>query len=293
LPILIKNIFGVDLDMQAVEIARLNLLLRSLAKRETLPSLTDNIRQGNSLISGTEEELRGYFGDNWREKKPFNWEQEFKDIVANSGFDVVIGNPPYVRTQTLDKSEVDYFKQCYGSATGHYDIYILFLERALSLLRHGGRLGLILPSKFFQTEYGRGIRNIISQEGMLEHVVNFGPQQIFEESTTYTCLLFLKKEKMHRFKYAFVKRLYSPAEQLAKISSQEKYNSADLMVDSVEAPPPSEQPWLFTVSATAGIVGKLLENSVALRDMANHIFVGPQTDADKVFILTGPERSCQ
>ena len=77
LPILIKNIFGVDLDLQAVEIARLNLLLRSLAKRETLPSLADNIRQGNSLISGTEEKLKGYFGDTWQEKKPFNWEQEF------------------------------------------------------------------------------------------------------------------------------------------------------------------------------------------------------------------------
>jgi len=70
LPILIKTIFGVDLDMQAVEIARLNLLLRSLARRETLPSLADNIRQGNSLISGTEQELRKYFGDNWQEKKP-------------------------------------------------------------------------------------------------------------------------------------------------------------------------------------------------------------------------------
>jgi len=80
LPILIKNIFGVDLDMQAVEIARLNLLLRSLAKRETLPSLADNIRRGNSLISGAEEELKKYFGDNWQEKKPFNWEQEFSQV---------------------------------------------------------------------------------------------------------------------------------------------------------------------------------------------------------------------
>ena len=80
LPILTKNIFGVDLDTQAIEIARLNLLLRSLAKRETLPSLVDNIRQGNSLISGTEEELKGYFGDNWREKEPFNWELEFSQV---------------------------------------------------------------------------------------------------------------------------------------------------------------------------------------------------------------------
>ena len=131
LPILIKNIFGVDLDMQAVEIARLNLLLRSLAKRETLPSLADNIRQGNSLISGTEEELRSYFGDNWREKKPFNWEQEFEDIMVDGAFDVIIGNPPYVRIQTLPRDEADYYREFYQSAFGSFDIYILFLEQAI------------------------------------------------------------------------------------------------------------------------------------------------------------------
>jgi len=288
LNILIRNIFGVDLDQQAVEIACLNLLLRSLARREVLPSLADNVRQGNSLISGTEEELKSCFGDKWREKKPFNWEREFNDIMANGGFDVVIGNPPYVRTQTLDKSEADYFKQRYVSATGHYDVYVLFLERALSLLRQGGRVGLILPSKFFQTEYGRGIRGLISQEGVLEQVVNFGPHQIFEESTTYTCLLFLKKERMRQLKYSLVKRLHSPAEQLAKIGSREKCNGADLLIESVEVPPPSQQPWLFTVSATSDIVGKLFERGVPLREMTDHIFVGPQTDADKVFILTGP-----
>ena len=80
--------------MQAVEIARLNLLLRSLARRETLPTLADNIRCGNSLISGTQEELEPYFGDGWQKKNPFNWNKELPDIMQNGGFDVVIGNPP-------------------------------------------------------------------------------------------------------------------------------------------------------------------------------------------------------
>jgi len=90
LPLLTGNIFGVDLDDQAVQIARLNLLLRALARRETLPSLAENIRRGNSLISGGEAELRPYFGDGWREKHPFNWEQEFSGIMARGGFDVVM-----------------------------------------------------------------------------------------------------------------------------------------------------------------------------------------------------------
>ena len=86
--------------MQAVEIACLNLLLRSLAKRETLPSLADNIRQGNSLISGTEEELRSYFGDKWQEKKPFNWEQEFPQVFSQ-------GKKTRTLTITIDTNAIN------------------------------------------------------------------------------------------------------------------------------------------------------------------------------------------
>ena len=90
MPVLRENIFGVDLDPQAVEIARLNLLLRALARRERLPTLAENVKRGNSLISGGEAELKLYFGDGWREKQPFDWEQEFPDVVREGGFDVVM-----------------------------------------------------------------------------------------------------------------------------------------------------------------------------------------------------------
>jgi hypothetical protein len=101
LPVLNRNIFGVDLDGQAIEIARLNLLLRSLARREVLPSLSDNIKRGNSLISGINVDLEKYFGKSWSDKRPFDWNTEFASAVSNGGFDVVIGNPPYIRIQTL------------------------------------------------------------------------------------------------------------------------------------------------------------------------------------------------
>ncbi len=151
MPILTSNIFGVDLDQQAVEIARLNLLLRGLAKRDHLPPLTDNIKRGNSLISGTEEELKGYFGENWRDKHPFNWEYEFKDIMANGGFDIVIGNPPYVRIQTLPRDEADYYRSHFSSAHGSFDLYVLFIEKAIKLLKDRGKLGLITSGKFLKS----------------------------------------------------------------------------------------------------------------------------------------------
>jgi type I restriction-modification system DNA methylase subunit len=157
MPILTRNIFGVDLDRQAVEIARLNLLLRGLAERDHLPPLTDNIKRGNSLISGTEKELKPYFGKDWKEKSPFCWEDEFKDIMTGGGFDVVVGNPPYVRIQSLPKEDADYFRSHYDSAFGSFDIYVLFIEKAIRLLKTSGHLGFITSGKFLKSDYGKKI----------------------------------------------------------------------------------------------------------------------------------------
>ena len=133
-----------DLDRQAVEITRLSLLLSCVAKREILPSLADNIRQGNSLISGTEEELKKYFGDNWRDKKPFNWEEEFKDIMAQGGFDVVIGNPPY--GAELNENEKTYLDKKYSQFKSQVkNSAIYFIYKAGELLNSKGAHSYIVP----------------------------------------------------------------------------------------------------------------------------------------------------
>lgn len=164
LQFLTNNIFGVDLDIQAVEIARLNLLLRSLARRETLPSLADNIRQGNSLISGTEEELKSYFGDNWREKKPFNWEQEFKDIMAQGGFDVVIGNPPY--GAEFDGRDRAYIEGHYPYSKDNKNSAMIFVEKGLSLTKEGGVFSFIIPKSLaFSQKWASGRKLILDRLG--------------------------------------------------------------------------------------------------------------------------------
>jgi len=192
LPILIKNIFGVDLDMQAVEIARLNLLLRSLAKRETLPSLADNIRQGNSLISGTEEELRNYFGDNWREKKPFNWEQEFEDITANGGFDVVIGNPPYVSYQ-ISREEKEFYKALYASSvSGKINTYRLFVHRALMVMKEGGIFAFIIPNTWMSDKSASSFRKMLLANFRIIAIHVFG-EKVFREVTQATTILVMQK----------------------------------------------------------------------------------------------------
>ncbi|KAF5437388.1 Type I restriction-modification system, DNA methylase subunit [Candidatus Methanophagaceae archaeon] len=184
--ILLDNIFGVDIDPQAVEVTKMSLLLKVLEheSRESidqqmklglegvLPNLGGNIKCGNSLIgSGYYELQQGTLLDEeeMRRINVFNWVDDVKGfgkIMKHGGFDCVIGNPPYVRIQTLQDTQpeaVQYFKNRYKSGgKGNFDIYALFVERGYSLLNKTGLLGCILPHKFFQANFGEPLREIIS-----------------------------------------------------------------------------------------------------------------------------------
>ncbi|OGF20578.1 hypothetical protein A2316_00500 [Candidatus Falkowbacteria bacterium RIFOXYB2_FULL_38_15] len=120
--ILQNNIYGVDLDEQAVELARLNLLLNTFDSQTKLPSLGGNIKNGNSLISGTDEELEKFFGKNYRDKKPFNWEEQFPEVFKQGGFDCVIGNPPY--GAELSKEDQNFFKDKYDIGSTDTAFYL-------------------------------------------------------------------------------------------------------------------------------------------------------------------------
>jgi len=190
---LTQNLYGVDLDAQAVEIAQLNLLLKALNQRQRLPDLVNNIRHGNSLISGTEEELKGYFGDNWRDKKPFNWEQEFEDIMADGGFDVVIGNPPYVRPHKLETSDKRALRAQYQVYRAKSDIYACFIQRAIDILKPGGCASYIVSNTFMSLESFAPLRKYILDTCC---ILYFGltPKKVFEAATVETIVLGLKKE---------------------------------------------------------------------------------------------------
>jgi len=279
LPILTGNIFGVDLDMQAVEIARLNLLLRSLARRETLPSLADNIRQGNSLISGTEDEMKRYFGKNWQEKKPFNWKQEFSGIMSKGGFDVVIGNPPYVRIQSLPRDEADYYREHYHSAFGSFDIYVLFLEQAIKLLKPGGRLGFITSGKFLKADYGKKIQQILHKECTVENIIDLSAQQVFAEATTYPVIIVLQKGAEGRpLNYTSVPAdvdLSKKAQPLDTSILPTNETNQESIVRGIWPP----------VTAKDTILAKLSKDTVPLAELTERIFQGLKTSADRIYSL--------
>ena len=279
LPVLNRNIFGVDLDGQAVEIARLNLLLRSLARREILPSLADNIRRGSSLISGAESKLEKYFGKSWNEKRPFDWHNEFAPAVQSGDFDVVIGNPPYVRIQTLPRDEADYYRDHFSSASGSFDIYVLFLEKGIELLKPGGRLGFICSSKFLKSQYGTGILQHIKKNCTVENIIDLSAQTVFAEATTYPAIVVLKKESSNApLYYVSVPQGVTDS----PVTSALDLEGVPAVVTDQESttkrmwPPLAKDDTLWE---------KLTANTDPLGKIAERTFVGLQTSADKVYIL--------
>jgi len=191
--ILTENIYGVDLDEQAVEIARLNLLLSVLDEQVKLPLLSNNIKNGNSLISGTDEDLKKHFGKNFKDKKPFNWEEEFPEVFKQGGFDVIIGNPPYVRVDNLDETDKNYWKESFTSTQGKYDLYYLFIEKSINLLKSDGNLGFIVPNKFCVADSGKKLREIISSSSISSRLISVSRIDIFKGVSNYPVLLFLTK----------------------------------------------------------------------------------------------------
>ncbi|MEA1936374.1 MAG: DNA methyltransferase, partial [Thermodesulfobacteriota bacterium] len=164
--ILLNNIYGVDIDSQAVEVTKLSLLLKvledenaetigkqlALFQERALPDLGNNIKCGNSLIGPDfyEGQQTSFLDEEEMYRiNIFDWETEFKEAMQAGGFDAVIGNPPYVRIQAMKEwapLEVEFYKKRYMAASkGNYDIYVVFVEKGLNLLNGRGRFGFILP----------------------------------------------------------------------------------------------------------------------------------------------------
>ena len=288
--ILLDNIYGVDLDQNAVEVSKLSLLLKMLENEHDtldieeplLPDLSGNIKWGNSLIGSdffSGRDMAALDDEALLRVKPFDWASGsgFGEIMAAGGFDAVIGNPPYVRIQTMKETapeSVPYYKKNYVSASkGNYDIYVVFVEKGLQLLNERGLLGFILPHKFFNAKYGEPLRGLISSGQHLDSIVHFGHQQIFEGATTYTCLLFLNKSRQDYFEYVEVNDLTSW--RVNQPSS----------AGNVSFKPAGKSNWNFIVGKAAKLFGRLDDDYPILGDISSHIAQGIRTSANEIFVL--------
>lgn len=179
--IVTRNLYGVDLNPESVEITRLALWLKTARRQHRLQNLEATIQVGNSLVDDPA------FSD-----RPIDWPAAFPDVFGRGGFDVVIGNPPYVRMELI-KPVKPYLEKHYVVAADRADLYAYFFERGVKLLKDGGRLGYISSSTFFRTGSGENLRTFLGDRVAVEAVVDFGDLQIFEGVTTYPAIVTLRK----------------------------------------------------------------------------------------------------
>ncbi|MCH2218586.1 MAG: N-6 DNA methylase, partial [Flavobacteriales bacterium] len=261
--VLENNIYGVDLNEESVEIAKLSLWLRTAQPRRKLNDLSNNIKCGNSLIDS-----KTVAGD-----KAFKWEDEYPHVFEKGGFDVVIGNPPYVRKQGLMEhypEMCEFYEKTFTSATGNYDIYTLFMEHSYSLINDKGVVSFILPHKFLVSDFGVGIRKFFKENKAVERLIHFGSEIVFKEASTYTCIVDLTKKPKERVTFKKIK----PDELF-------EYSSFDRMDYNIL----SEQNWDLQGESIYDLIKKLKEQPHTISDVFDKIFQGIASGGDKFFTL--------
>ena len=282
--ILLSCIYGNDIDYQAVEVAKFSLLLKVLENENTksvievdpiLPSLDLNIINGNSLV---DFDMISEETDNYMELKPFSW----KYINNETKFDLIIGNPPYVKTEDminlLPKEEIEIYKKQYCTSYKQFDKYFLFIERAINLLNENGKLCYIIPNKFMKIGSGKKLRELIAKNRHLELLIDFNYQQIFEDKTTYTCIILISKGEMENFEYNYIQnyemwKLNNIKENNIKINSNEI--NSDIWI-------------LSTDLEKMASLKKLFSNSLLLSQIATP-FNGVQTSLNSLYVIKGKE----
>ena len=251
---------------------KLDLQRRDRDLREQIAA----VLKDGGMSSDASRKLAAWNPYDQNESAPFfdpEWMFGVKD-----GFDVVIGNPPYVRIQTLkqqDPTQVAFFGNNYIAASkGNYDLYVVFVERALQLLASNGQSAYILPHKFFNAQYGEPLRALLATGRHLKHVVHFGDQQVFPGATNYVCLLFLAKAGADACRFVRVENL----EQWFTTFLQG--TECAISTNRVTA---SE--WNFAVGKGAALFDRLQRMPVKLGDVADRISQGIRTSANEVYVL--------
>jgi hypothetical protein len=275
--LLLNCIYGVDKDFNAVEATKFGLLLKLLEDEDInstdkakpiLPSLSDNIFFGNSLLNPEQVEEA-----NQMEINPFDF--------STLRFDVIVGNPPYMKSEDMKNItplELPLYKTNYVSAYKQFDKYFLFLEQGLNLLNEDGILGYIVPSKFTKVGAGKKLRELLEEKEYIQSIISFGANQVFADKTTYTCLLTLTKKPQKTFQYAEIKSLkkWKIREQGAIQFDSKTTNALDSDV------------WVLVPSELTSAYNSIVSQSVKLVDLVedDNIFNGIQTSANDIYIFT-------
>ena len=204
----------------------------------------------------------------------FQYHLHFRDVFTEKGgFDVVIGNPPYLKIQTINKEESNLFKQTFESATGKFDIYVLFVEKSFDFIRRQGIIGYIHPHKFVTADYGRGLKSFLETIQGIKLSIIFGVNQVFDSATTYSGLF------LYSFNNDSIYLKHSNITDLYENNYQKIYYKNCSI------------PWTYFSSETSNekdnIIRKIANYPNSLETILAGIFQGTVTGGNNIFVLEG------
>ncbi|MFZ3072484.1 MAG: TaqI-like C-terminal specificity domain-containing protein, partial [Thermodesulfobacteriota bacterium] len=325
--ILLNNIYGVDIDRQAVEVTKLSLLLKvlegeneqtlgktfALFQERALPNLESNIKCGNSLVGPDfydslplfvsssspqrgEGRVRGkggewdassspspLAGEGWGEGEMdrinvFDWndnEKGFGRIMKDGGFDCVIGNPPYVRQEMLGEFK-PYFESRYTAYHGMADLYVYFIEKAVSLLKEGGLFSYIVANKWMRANYGEPLRRWMKKQA-IEEITDFGDLPVFQTATTYPCILRIRKGKPANTLFT-AKMSTLDFQDMQEYVNEHKYKVSRLTLD--------DKGWSLAGAEEEALLAKIKSRGVPLGEyVEGKIYYGIKTGLNEAFVI--------
>lgn len=264
--VLEHNLFGVDVNEESVEIARLALWLRTCRKGRKLNDLSANVKCGDSLID--DETLGG--------EKAFDWRREFPQVFEKGGFDVIIGNPPYVQLQTAGDVGKRLSKAGYATFDKRGDLYCLFAERGYDLLKDGGAMSYIMPNKWLITDYGKPLRKFFADKNLTQ-LLNFGDVQIFADATTYVLIFVAEKTpKAETLEVLSVNQKTYNGDFTSTVSARYAYPNAALGDDDS---------WTIQAEEHYPLLQKMRRETLPLKDLPISIFRGILTGYNDAFFI--------
>lgn len=292
--ILTASIYGVDLDPGAVEVTQLSLYLKmlegesraTLAKNRELfgpdvpllPPLQDNVKCGNSLIA-SDFSLNP---DDLLRVRAFDWPEGFRDIMKAGGFDAVIGNPPYVRQESLKDSK-SYFQKTYEAFSGTGDLYTYFMERGVKLLKPGGRYSIIVSSSFLRATYAEALRETLRKHAAVHRIVDFGGLAVFADAKdTYVCIpLLVRGEQPTNIEVGKVQTL-DREKVWGEMSRTEFLVSPEQL---------NRQGWMLRSEGETAAFHKIIDCAVPLGQyIGGKMFYGIKTGFNDAFVVTAAQR---
>jgi hypothetical protein len=263
-----------DLNSEAVEIARLSCWIKTAEKGKELTTLDGNIVQGNSVVADPSP-LEG-------------WRKRFPAAFADGGFDVVIGNPPYVRQEWI-KADKPYLQQHYKSFDGVADLYVYFYELGLNVLKPGGRLGFVVTNKWMKAGYGERLRALYGDAAWVEQVIDFGhAKQIFPDADVFPCILVARKPDTGPAPDA-ARACVIPRELLRVEDLSRQVAETGTDVPRARFGP---EPWNLEPPAVEALMAKIRANGVPLKEFAGvEPLYGVKTGFNEAFLIDTPTKN--